>query len=563
MRKVISAVLAVMLLLTAVQGAAVFAEENTTDPVIDWSADIAGKKLTDSGAGGIDIDLSENANWSDADTSFGTLNGITFSAGNAITVHDTRIWDAINESAGVTISAVVKATGAGGTIFKITPTNAALGLYITSGKIRVEARSQNGDTWTAYETENAVLDYGASAGWHRVDVTFDYANKQIKFYADNKLCETKDATNWNLNKLSYTPSDKYSVNIGNTTIVLAQLRLYNHALTEEEITGRFEPVWSCDFDEVPEVPTEIADTSGYGLNLTVMGEAAAAPGMLGKSVRFADNHASNTDTLSLNKRLDGAEAVTVSFWQKYVGESDPKGYVFDLRGGGNSLIALKPTKNNTYVMVRSYGARVDNVAENSNWTNITTTSELGDGVWHHILFEVNYANGNATLYQDGVRIDAISELNTHFRHLKAAETAELHIGDPNVLLDNVKVYSGALTTARREELLAEHPMLTVKMIDADGGETDNVQEMSKLVCTITNMKSTSLNCALIGAGYGLSEDDSELLLGIDAKNDITVAANGWQTVELADVSAADIDKIRVFILDSLDTLRPLEEPRQF
>ena len=563
MKKVISAVLAVMMLLTVVQGATVFAEENTADPVIDWRADIAGKRLTDSGTGGVDIDLSGNANWSDAGTSFGTLNGITFSAGNAVTVNDTRIWDAINESSGVTISAVVKATGAGGTIFKITPTNAALGLYITNGKVRVEARSQNGDAWTAYETTNAVLDYGASAGWHRVDVTFDYANKIIKFYTDNKLCETKDATNWGLNKLSYTPSDKYSVNIGNTTIVLAQLRLYNCALTQEEITGRFEPVWSCDFDEVSEAPAEIADTSGYGLNLTVTGEAAAVPGMLGKSVRFADNHASNTDTLSLNKRLDGAEAVTVSFWQKYAGESDPTGYVFDLKGGGNSLIALKPTKNNTFVMVRSYGAKVENVAENSNWTNIATTSGLGDGAWHHILFEADYANGSATLYQDGVQIDAISELNTHFKCLTAATTAQLHIGDPNVLLDNVKVYSGALTATQREALLAEHPMITVKMIDADGSETDKVQEMSKLVCTITNMKSTDLHCALVGAGYGLSEDESELLLGVDAKNDITVAANGWQTIELAGVAAANIDKVSVFLLDSLDTLRPLEEPRRF
>lgn len=570
MKKWLSGLLAAVMVLAGAAGVPqVFAAETETAPAIDWRADIAGKQLKDYGASGADIDLSENTAWSDAGTSFKGMDGITFSAANAVQSTDLKIWNAINGATGVTVSAAVKVLGNGGTVIKLTPTNAALGLSVSSGKLRVEARSQNGDSYKVYETASALLDYGTDASWHQVDVTLDYTKKEIKYYVDNKLCETIATDNWGSETLSYSPSDKYNVAIGNTTIVLAQLRLYNQALTEEEITGRFAPVWSCDFDELSQgaAPGTVSDTSGYGVSLNVPSGAEVVSGMMGNTVQLASGSMSNTSTLSVNNRLDGAKTVTVSFWQKYTGETDPTDYVLNLKGGGNSLIAVKPISNTTYVMVRSYGAKVDNVAESSNWTAVTTNSGLGDGAWHHILFEANYADGTAVLYQDGVEIQAKSNLSTHYQYLKAANSAELHIGNQNVLLDNVKIYSKALTQTEREELLAEHPVLQTKMVDAEGNETENVQEMAKIICTVTNLKSTPMSCVLVGAGYTDTEEGSALMLDLDMEKDITIGANRRQTVELTDILTGEsLDagvRLKIFLLDSLDNLIPLEVPQEF
>jgi uncharacterized repeat protein (TIGR02543 family) len=207
--------------------------------------------------------------------------------------------------------------------------------------------------------------------------------------------------------------------------------------------------------------TTAADSSGYGLDGTATnpldvgsdpfwsGEYPNSIDRVGDSVDFSDGVSSFTAPVPTT----ATGSVSISAWVKWHGTTwvdasvhQPIAYNGTLEAGNGYGLALT---NQGYLEVISGG----------DW--LATATKLTPNIWQHVA-GVEDGSGNWAVYLNGSQV---GQLNT----TSSSPNGHMYIGCFNVqstmwkfpgLIDNVRIYTTALTAAQVQQLAATFPVVT-------------------------------------------------------------------------------------------------------
>jgi hypothetical protein len=93
--------------------------------------------------------------------------------------------------------------------------------------------------------------------------------------------------------------------------------------------------------------------------------------------------------------------------------------------------------------------------QNTDWGNVLGSANVNDGKWHHIAGV--YDGSNLYLYVDGIldnSVNASGIINTNVFPVLIGENSERSGRDWNGLIDDVRIYSYALSEAEVKALFA-------------------------------------------------------------------------------------------------------------
>lgn len=182
---------------------------------------------------------------------------------------------------------------------------------------------------------------------------------------------------------------------------LDDVRLYNRAMTNQEIEALYGNVGHWKFDETS--GTMAADSSGAKLNGTyVNSPALGAEGVYTYAPNFNGGSLNHYVTLP-NTAVSGKTTVSASFWVKttHTGEQC-------VLSGNNA------SQDNEFLLF--FGSHTEFRIYCHGSTQSWTIPSIADGEWHHFVV-VSTAAGNTTmLYKDGVSMGSksVSANNTPF-----------------------------------------------------------------------------------------------------------------------------------------------------
>lgn len=129
------------------------------------------------------------------------------------------------------------------------------------------------------------------------------------------------------------------------------------------------------------------------LNGTDSGSPTYAAGKIGDAVTY--NGSSSYATIANNASLFPT-ALTVSLWIKFTTVQQNK-HIFTLQNANSSPYA----GFSIFVEDSANGKKVWSATRSTSFGYITSTNNLNDGNWHHIL--VTFDSGTHTLYVDGTQ----------------------------------------------------------------------------------------------------------------------------------------------------------------
>jgi hypothetical protein len=215
-------------------------------------------------------------------------------------------------------------------------------------------------------------------------------------------------------------------------------------------TGGLVAWWKLD-DGTGDVAT---DSAGSGHDGTLVGDTTWADGKIGAALVFDGND----DYIEIGKDpdFDITNQITVAAWIK--------GNAFDREwqtviSKGDSSWRLQRNQNKGSLEFACTGV----VVPGTRWSNILGTVDVNDGQWHHIAG--TYDGSQVCLYVDGT-LDVSSNsiggsIKITDQPVLIGENAEKPKRFWNGLIDDVRVYSYALSTADIEDLCED----TFKPVD--------------------------------------------------------------------------------------------------
>ncbi|MCA9979303.1 MAG: DUF11 domain-containing protein [Anaerolineales bacterium] len=237
---------------------------------------------------------------------------------------------------------------------------------------------------------------------------------------------------------------------------LDELRLFNHALTPSEASRIYwntQPTLDVRFDEAP-ARTEFADRSYNDLTLTCNGTTCPTSGVPGRAAQALLFDGVN-DALPLTTAenlLLTDNSFTVSAW------ADGSGPVIGSIFAPNSReFTLGVTANNRLFF---------NI--NGNY-NETTTAVVTPGQWNHLVWRYEYnpdaspAINRMTLYVDGTAVGSYDSIAPYDQPSDTFHLARFNNAHFNGLLDEVQIFSQALSTNDIRNLMRLVPEINLRL----------------------------------------------------------------------------------------------------
>jgi len=411
--------------------------------------------------------------------SFGPYNGAKHATADAEVLKN--MTDSLNGADGLTVSMWIKrekhGSSAKNAVVCIAPKNAVLKLSAERFGFLMESRSNISETSaltnrfypiassTDFYPVIGSVDGPNRHAWVHVTAVNDYANKKQLVYLDGELVDEIDASSWTDVVSSFTADETTGyIGVGESNSILDDVKVYNKALTQDEIKEEIPPVLQYEYEEISN--GTVLNAKGVNAPITLPAGAEVVEGVVGNTIHFGGKGTLPHMTYKVN--LLQSKAISFSTWVKSVDG------VVTTKASGQSILSEGIGGFN--IVLNSNGTvRVGGRAQHSDGlASVTSTAPVftaGDTSWHHIAGTINYVDKTVTLYVDG-SLNGTQDFTGPDSSGKAyfsqpwyfvkAHTAS-HIDSfdlkntADVLLDDTKIYRRALTANEVTEMASVLP----------------------------------------------------------------------------------------------------------
>ncbi|MBQ8526662.1 MAG: hypothetical protein IJ460_08110 [Clostridia bacterium] len=448
----------------------------------------------------------------------------------------------INGSSAVTITAVmkkeVKGSGTNFTMFALNAGSNSIMMYIQAAKMATSSRSDYSSPAmsTAADVIYPNIDDSTSPdGWMHVALVVDYANDNVKFYADGVLVGEEQAEATPQKFATDTANYKTDVNditkgyfgVGGRHVLVDDVRIYRGALDEEDIKKNVPPVLEYDFEEIN--GGEIEDKGVNGMNIAVDG------GELVEGVENSTLKLSSRGTLPVCTHrglLYGAKQQSVSCWlrlsdgvlpsvaQAVFAEGESDGMRLELMPDGSVCLGGKSTAGDGYRTVATDSGVFDS----------------GDTSWHHIYGDFDYVSKKGRIYINGsLAAEADLAFAGNYYNMSGGGSKADYIdlsSTAGIFMDSLRIYRRCLMESEIEELSSVLPLVKAEL-SAEGSSVT-------AVCDVVNL-----------TGGDIPEGGMTLILGaFDRATNRMVGGSMINLPQIANYRGLDAQSITVNGLDN-------------
>ena len=404
--------------------------------------------------------------------SFGVYNGAMHATAEEEVLKNMN--DALNGLDGISVSFWIRreknGSSAKNAVFSFSPNGAAVKISAERFDYCTETRSaSNGQGVSVnryYPNGNNVDFYpliGSSDGpnrhaWLHVTAVNDYANKKVRVYLDGELINEDTPANWNTDVTNFTlnAEGKGYIGVGEANSVIDDVKVYNKALTAQEVKEAVPPVLQYDFDEITN--NTVANKSGIPADLTTTGTMTSVKGVGGDTAKVSAKATMPGKTFY--NSMFKTKRFAFSTWAKL------DDGVLSTNGSGQAL--FQEGKGGFNAVLNADGKVRFGVRSQAGdaYNGVYSTAPVftaGDTSWHHIAGIVDYPNETLKLYVDGA-LNNTAELTNAFQadfyNMPGDANAVDYIdyaNTANVVLDSLKLYRRALTEAEIVAMASELP----------------------------------------------------------------------------------------------------------
>src|SRR5210317_371370 len=345
--------------------------------------------------------------------------------------------------------------------------------YFADGTLHFFTRySGNVTSFTTTQTFN-------DGQWHHIAVSIDVPNLERKVYIDNTLESTQtlssSAHGGSGNDVGVALGTNANFNTQYYKGKLDQVRIFNKAISSSEVTTLYGEV-ACEY-------TCTTDTNGFPVSAssdlvayykldndatddtgTYDGTATNVTfdgGRYGSSAVF--NGSSSYIDLG-NNSSNNSNVISVSCWLKTTATT---GCIYSNGGldGGSVGLAIIITASGFL----RFGA--------NNTLDVTGTTAINDGNWHHVAF--SYNNGNLNLYLDGNTTPEMTGTSTGFTTAnrnfiigREARTATKYFAGQ---IDQVRFYTKVISSTEASSLYEDEHQCYITVDSTDPfGDSSNI-----------------------------------------------------------------------------------------
>lgn len=490
----------------------------------------------------------------------------------------------VNGKSGMTVSVMAKRTAYGssqdGYLFNFAPNNVAVfraysrntritnlqrstgagaslqvhaePLYNASGNVT----EFNPTVITAAATANATAAYNRYE-WQNITMVADYANKKYYVYVDGVLVGDFAASMYST-KSNFTATAEGYLKFGSCCVMLDDVKVFNKALSANEVKQNIEPVMEYTFDSMTN--NVVANERAKAANITLPEGATAVEGAVNSSVKLSGKGTIPAGVF--NKNVIRAKAISVSAWIK---SNDGK---LTTNTSGQALFQEASIGGFNMALVPSGQVRIGGRSQAPDaYGSITTNSVVfteGDTDWHHIAGTIDIENRTAYIYVDGVLDNTVvftdSAAFFQSRYYNITNASKVDYLDLNntadVTLDELKLYRRALTAS---EVALEYKKVYGLNVDADF--TVNADSVAAS-CNVANTTGKTVDASLILGMY--NKHTNELLkLDIVDVNGLATDTVKQETITLSNINTPSDYKYKLFVWDGVDTLKPYQLVEQY
>lgn len=296
----------------------------------------------------------------------------------------------------------------------------------------------------------------ADGAWHHVDVT--RTSSGVLMYVDGVLVSLV-IDSAGISSQNYSNSGNFNIGYSNSSYFfsgsLDEVRIYNRALSASEIwdlyqAGAADKVNSADSQIDPLEKgmvgywklddgsgTSAADASGNGNTGTLVNSPSWVAGQINGALSFNGTNQRAYVTSSSSLNFGSGSPFSVSAWIKTT-QTVP--------GGKNLRFINKFTNSPSY---KGYIMEIDEnqkvvfyTKDGTTVNQVSSTSTINDGAWHHLVAVREISSGLLRIYVDGVQQNAASITNGDL-----SVSSNLNLGFELLLADNVYL-NGSLDEIR-------------------------------------------------------------------------------------------------------------------
>ncbi len=522
------------------------------------------------------IDFLTDDNY-DVANSKSKVDGGVYAGAKHMTMLPSVLAPQLTGKAGITVSFWIKrelvGSSVGNAVFCLSPNGAALKLSTQRYGFVTETRARStnvpetisvgrfyplGEATDFYPqiVSNATAATTASDKrheWVHVTAVNDYTNKEVRVYLDGELVPGGSVTmNWSESVSNFIGEDsKGYIGVGASHSILDDVKIYDKALTQDEVKESIPAVLEYKFEEMMEGST--ANATARAASITLPDTAEVVSGAIGNTINM-----SGKGTLPLQtyyKSLLKSKVISFSTWVKSIDgvlTTNKSGQAVVQEGRGGFNIAVL---NNGHVRV---GGRSQNGDGYATSQSTKTVFKAGDTNWHHIAGTINYTDDTVILYVDGKHMNTVDYTdNTAATWFQSAfytfsghnETQVDYFdlkNDANLLIDETKIYRRGLTA---NEIAEEYKKVYKDFATVEFTSTSDSVTAS---CDIFNSLGADLEADKAIIFLGMYDIDSNRLVKVSAKKLPAVASLAElkdQTVTISDIEEPEIYTYRLFIWD--------------
>lgn len=508
------------------------------------------------------------------DDNTGGVDKGAYAAAKHMTMKPTVMAPQLNGKEGISVSFWIKrkviGSSAANAVFNLSPVAAAMKISATRYGFVTETRSMSttvAQTLSVgrfypiasnvdYNPQIGTANGPNSHGWIHVTVVNDYLNKKVNLYVDGEPVAADSASTmyWDGGVSNFAPDDtKGIMGVGTSHSILDDVKVYDKALTAQEVKESIPAVVEFDFEEI----VDNSVTSKSGVDLTTTGTMTSVKGVSGNTASVTEKATMPAKTM-YNSILK-AKAVSVSAWVKL------EDGVLTTNGGGQQL--LQEGKGGLNMVLTSDGSvRVGARSKVGDpYTYVMSESPVfteGDTSWHHIAGVVDFKNDILTLYVDGAlnsTADASVMQSDYYEMTSASDPDYIAYGNTaKVVLDSLKVYRRSLTRDEIVEMASELPFA-----DASFTSTESAVIASCNIANLTGKAISAGNASLILVAY----DNETGLMAYANKLDLPALSIGTrlsnQNVAITGIDSPENYTYKLLIWGNLNDLISYQEQIEY
>lgn len=395
----------------------------------------------------------------------------------------------INGSSAVTITAVMKKEVKGSsTNFTMLALNAgsnSIMWYVQAAKMATASRSNYNGAAMATSAEVVfpnIDDSTSPDGWMHVALVVDYANDNVKFYADGILVgeeraeatPQKYATDVASYKTDVGDITKGWFGVGGRHVLVDDVRVYTGAMDEDEIRRSVPPVLEYEFEDAE--GGTVADLGVNGMDISVSG-GEIIDGATGNTLKLGEQ--AFLPVCTLRGMLYGAYQQSVSCWLRLDEGRLPV---------ANQTIFADAEQGGIKLEVTPAGAVVFS-GKSSAGDGVRTVSTEGgifaegDSSWRHIYGDFDYKAKTGRIYINGILVaEASLPFASNYYNMGGLGSNADYVDlctDASFVMDSLKFYRRSLSDGEISSLAEAVPMVKAKFNENGSSATAS--------CTVTNL----------------------------------------------------------------------------